>query len=187
MKKLDFKDFVAVDYAPGEDGQIKRNAKKRKQHIPTGNTGEAVEAKVAMCPDACCGKPVTECTCGPDCEHCDCNSINKANENVDEALNMQQRRKRARSMKKYQARLKIGRKKAKMKVANPAVLKRRANKAARNAMAKKMMKGQSRANMTPARKQEIEKRLDKMQPRIQRLSKKLLPKLRQAELGRKRT
>tara|TARA_R110000803_G_scaffold53350_3_gene109521 strand:+ start:1583 stop:2125 length:543 start_codon:yes stop_codon:yes gene_type:complete len=180
MKKIDFKDFMAVDYAPGEDGQIKRNAKERK------------EAKVSkVCKD--CGdtfdKPTTDCkhdSHDPKGSHW-VEATVEANEDVDEALNMQQRRQRSRSMKKFQARLKMGRKKAKMKVANPAVLKRRANKAARNAMAKKMMKGQSRANMTPARKQEIEKRLDKMQPRIQRLSKKLLPKLRQAELGRKRT
>ena len=38
--------------------------------------GEGVE----MCPDACCGKPVTECKCGPDCEHCDCHEQNKMRE-----------------------------------------------------------------------------------------------------------
>ena len=32
------------------------------------------EAKEEMCPEACCGKPVSECSCGPDCEHCDCYS-----------------------------------------------------------------------------------------------------------------
>jgi len=36
------------------------------------------EAKVEMCPEACCGKPVTECKCGPDCEHCDCHAKNAA-------------------------------------------------------------------------------------------------------------
>ena len=30
------------------------------------------EAKEEMCPEACCGKTVSECSCGPDCEHCDC-------------------------------------------------------------------------------------------------------------------
>lgn len=39
---------------------------------------EVTEAKVEMCPDACCGKPVTECSCGPDCKHCDCYAKNKA-------------------------------------------------------------------------------------------------------------
>ena len=39
-----------------------------------GQFAEGVE----MCPEACCGKPVTECSCGPDCPHCDCYSKNKA-------------------------------------------------------------------------------------------------------------
>jgi len=42
------------------------------------------EDKVEMCPEACCGKPITECKCGPDCEHCDCHSKNSAmNEGMD--------------------------------------------------------------------------------------------------------
>lgn len=36
------------------------------------------EEKVEMCPKACCGVPVTECTCGPDCKHCDCHAKKKA-------------------------------------------------------------------------------------------------------------
>ena len=40
------------------------------------------ESKIEMCPDACCGQPVTECTCGPDCKHCDCyEKNNKVNAN----------------------------------------------------------------------------------------------------------
>ena len=38
------------------------------------------EAKEEMCPEACCGKPVTECKCGPECEHCDCHAKNKLSE-----------------------------------------------------------------------------------------------------------
>jgi len=148
-KNLNFKDFMAVDYMPGEDDLIKHAAKKRKQYTPTGNNAEAVEPP-------------------------------------DEALTMTQRRAKARSMKKYQARLAVGRKKAAAKVANPKVLAKRSRKAARNAIAKKLTKGISKADLTPARKQEIEKRLDKMAPRITRLAKKMLPKIRQTELGRKR-
>ena len=40
---------------------------------PEDLVAEAVE----MCPKACCGQPVTECKCGPDCEHCDCYEKNK--------------------------------------------------------------------------------------------------------------
>jgi len=186
MAKLKFKDFIAVDHMPGEDDLIKYAAKKRKDYVPTGNTGEATEQKAS-------------CGCGPECDHCEgmhsmsevghkcdcCGNKIKA-ESVDEALTMQQRRAKARAMKKYQARLKVGRKKAAAKIANPKVLAKRARKAARNAIAKKLTKGITKADLTPARKAEIEKRLDKMQPRISRLAKKMLPKLRQAELARKR-
>jgi hypothetical protein len=35
------------------------------------------ESKEEMCPEACCGVPVSECKCPPDCPHCDCNAINE--------------------------------------------------------------------------------------------------------------
>lgn len=43
--------------------------------------------KVEMCPEACCGKPVTECSCGPDCKHCDCYEKNKAMKESKELCN----------------------------------------------------------------------------------------------------
>jgi hypothetical protein len=149
-----FKDFLNVDYTQTGDGQLAKNAKKRK-----GFTGGGTDAEYASTHEP---------------------------RKTDEALTMQQRRARARQMKKYQSRLKVGRKKAAAKIANQAVLKRRAQKAARAAIAKKITKGIPKAELTPARKQEIEKRLDKMQPRINRVAKKLLPQLRKAELARKR-
>ena len=42
---------------------------------------EDLEEAVEMCSEECCGLPVTECTCAPDCEHCDCNKINEAEKN----------------------------------------------------------------------------------------------------------
>jgi len=49
------------------------------------NKDESVsEAKVEMCPEKCCGKPVTECSCGPDCPHCDCYEKNKMREGLEE-------------------------------------------------------------------------------------------------------
>lgn len=45
---------------------------------------ELLEAKtwykdgVEMCSKECCGQPVTECSCGPSCKHCDCYAKNKA-------------------------------------------------------------------------------------------------------------
>ena len=40
MAKLGFKDFLAVDYAPGMPDLIKKNAKKRKQDTTGGNNAE---------------------------------------------------------------------------------------------------------------------------------------------------
>lgn len=42
-KPLNFKDFLAVDYTPGMDGQISKNAKRRKQDTATGNNGESTD------------------------------------------------------------------------------------------------------------------------------------------------
>ena len=61
-------------------------AKRKKQM----KIFEITEAKVEMCPEACCGKPVTECKCGPDCEHCDCHAKNKK---VDEGYKSKLRKK----------------------------------------------------------------------------------------------
>ena len=49
-----------------------------RAELEAGNAMESVQEGVEMCPEACCGKPVTECKCGPDCEHCDCYEKNKA-------------------------------------------------------------------------------------------------------------
>jgi len=32
---------------------------------------------VEMCSKDCCGQPVTECECGPECKHCDCYKLNE--------------------------------------------------------------------------------------------------------------
>jgi hypothetical protein len=62
---------------------------KHDSHDPKGShwvdannngIGDLDEAKEEMCPEACCGKPVTECSCGPDCKHCDCYEKNKVTE-----------------------------------------------------------------------------------------------------------
>tara|TARA_R110000764_G_scaffold37840_1_gene83953 strand:+ start:215 stop:1507 length:1293 start_codon:yes stop_codon:yes gene_type:complete len=44
---------------------------------------EDLEEAVEMCSEECCGLPVTECTCAPDCEHCDCNKINEESDQTD--------------------------------------------------------------------------------------------------------
>ena len=42
-----------------------------------------------VCPEKCCGMPVMECSCGPDCAHCNCHEIqrlSKKNESHDSGI-----------------------------------------------------------------------------------------------------
>lgn len=151
VKKLSFKDYLAVDYAPGMPELIKYNYKKRKYDYASTNPP-------------------------------------RSDDDVDEALTMQQRRARARLLKRYKSRIKMGRERAKRRFASPEKLKSRARKAARMLVFKKISKDIPKGDLTFARRQEIEKRLEKpaMKKKIDRLAKKLLPKTRKAEMEKKR-
>ena len=105
-------------------------------------------------------------------------SVNE--EDVDEALTLQQRQKKARLIKRLKSRIKLGRVRAKKRMANVKVLKRRTNKKARDLVVRKLTKDIPKKDLSFARRQEIEKRLERpaMKQRIQRLAKRLLPKIR---------
>jgi len=44
------------------------------------------DATEEMCADACCGKPVSQCHCGPECEYCDCHAKNNPESELDEGI-----------------------------------------------------------------------------------------------------
>jgi hypothetical protein len=106
-------------------------------------------------------------------------------EDVEEALDFSQRRARARTMKKHKARIAIGRKKAMKRAPDMKRLQKRADKAARMTIFKKLAKGADKAEMPAQRKAGIEKRLDKMKPKISKLARRLLPKMRQKDKERR--
>jgi len=111
------------------------------------------------------------------------------NEQVEtEALDVTQRRKRAQIMKRNKAKIAIGRRRAERKIANMEKLKKRARKHARNEILKRLTKDIPKAELSVARKKELEKRLEKpvVQKRIARSAKKMLPSIRKAEMERKR-
>jgi len=107
---------------------------------------------------------------------------------VDEALTLQQRMKRGRLMKRLKARIKIGRDRARRKMANKKTLEKRSMRQARNQLAKKLTRGIPKRELTFARKQEIEKRLDKpaLKARIQRIAKRIFKDVRKKEVQRKK-
>jgi hypothetical protein len=106
--------------------------------------------------------------------------------NPKEALNVQQRMKLSRSLKKNKAKIAMGRKRAARKVANIDTLKKRAQKQARNQFLNKITKDVPKDELSLSRRQGIEKRLDKMKPKIDKLARKLLPQVRKGELEKKR-
>ena len=109
-------------------------------------------------------------------------------EEPNEALNIQQRMARGRLMKRLKSKIKVGRDRAKRKMADKSKLERRAQKAARKLIFLKITKGVPKEKLPYARRQEIEKRLDKPQvkKRIQMLAKRMFKDIRKKEVDRKK-
>jgi len=116
--------------------------------------------------------------------------MNEEFEQLDEApLTMMQRRKRGMIFKRYKSRIKRGREIAKRKMADQKKLAKRARKAAIGAVRKRYAgeKGASYATLSPSEKIQVDKRIEGKGKLIDRLAKKLLPKVRKAELVRLQT
>ena len=101
---------------------------------------------------------------------------------------MGQRRAAARRFARNKTKIKIGKERAARRIADPARLKKRARKQARNTILKKLLKDHPKSDLSFARRAEIEKRLEKpaMKSKIDRLTVKMLPKVRKAEMSKKR-
>lgn len=50
--------------------------------------GTWIKDGTLMCSKECCGAPVSECSCGPDCKHCECYKLKE--NNVSERYGMRQ-------------------------------------------------------------------------------------------------
>ena len=110
-------------------------------------------------------------------------------EELDEAvMTFQQRVKRARTMKRLAPRMKNLRRIKKFRMADKAVLMKRARKQAINLFRKKVAgdKGKQYASLSPAAKITIDKLVQKKLPAIGKLAQRLLPKVRKAEVERLR-
>ena len=102
-------------------------------------------------------------------------------------LDRQQRRKLGLRMKKNRHKMKIGRDRAKRRMANLETLKKRAKKAARKMLKDKFAKNRRYAELGDGEKMQIDKRIEKVSKnRLASLERKLLPKIKKAERDRKR-
>ena len=156
---IGFKDYITVDHRPGEDDLTKYRAHKRRRGQGAGNDAEYASKNPP-----------------------------RVDEEPDEALDMGQRRAAARRFARNKTKIKIGRDRAARRIADPERLKKRARKQARNQVLKKLMKDIPKNDLSYAQRGELEKRLEKpvMKTKIDRLAKKMLPKVRRAELDKKR-
>ena len=113
-------------------------------------------------------------------------TFDKFYKEIDEVMSMAARRQRANMMRRMSTRLAIARKRAMKKQASPDILKKRAIKQAKNIFIKKMTKGMDKSSMSMSKRAQIEKKLKAMSKRIQNVAMKMIPKLRQKEIARKK-
>ena len=107
---------------------------------------------------------------------------------VDEALSVATRLKKARDIRRNKAKITRGRARAARRFASMDVLERRARKAAYKLFYNRITKNVPKDELSPQRKAEIEKRLETpaFQNRIGRLARKMLKDVRKKEMERKR-
>jgi len=108
-------------------------------------------------------------------------SFKEFTEEWQEAFTMQQRIKAKATFKKNKSKIELGRKKAAKKLASPEKLKARAEKQARNMIAKKILKDKDKEDLGFAGRQGLEKQLDKKKGAIHKLATKLLPSIKVAD------
>ena len=102
-------------------------------------------------------------------------------EALEEVLTIQQRMKRKQVMRRNKAKIAIGRKRAARKMASAEVLKGRAQKQARNMIVKKILKTRNKADLSYGSRAALEKMVAKRKGAIDRIARKLLPKVRQKD------
>ena len=182
-KLLRFKDLYTVEYRPGEDELTNYRAYKRKRHM--------YEAIKMICKD--CGCEQNNATPGCDCPNDNSGGPHFAPQNDDgkstvEALTLQQRMAKARQLKRMKAKIKIGRERAKRKMADKKKLEGRARKQARTFILKKLTKGKNKSELSFARRAELEKRMSApaVKKRINMLAKRMFKDVRKKEVERKK-
>ena len=106
-------------------------------------------------------------------------------EQLDEVMSTSQRIKASQRMKKMSRRIQVAKKRAMKRAPSADVLKKRARKQAKDQLVKKWTRGQSKGELSLARRAEIEKKLKKAGPRLDRMSKRLVPQVRKQDRERR--
>ena len=103
---------------------------------------------------------------------------------LDEVMSKSARMKKSRAMKQKSKQIARKRKISMKRKADPAKLKLRAIKKAREIITKKILKDRSKSDLSIAGKETLEKKLAKKKAVIAKIAKKILPKVKKAETER---
>ena len=100
---------------------------------------------------------------------------------LDELMSKAARMKKSRAMKQKSKQIAKKRAISMKRKADPAKLKSRAMKKARDILTKKILKNKDKSDLSIAGKETLEKKLAKKKAVIAKIAKKILPKIRSAE------
>ena len=109
----------------------------------------------------------------------------ESEEELDEVLSRQARLKMSQRMKRMSKRIAMARKRALKRAPSMDVLKKRAEKQAKNQLVQKWTRGAKKSELSIGRRAEIEKRLKKSSAKWQRNAKKMIPDLRKKDRERR--
>ena len=109
----------------------------------------------------------------------------ESEEELDEVLSRQARLKMSQRMKRMSKRIAMARKRALRRAPSMDILKKRAEKQAKNQLVQKWTRGAKKSDLSIGRRGEIEKRLKKAKSKWQRNAKKMIPDLRKKDRERR--
>jgi hypothetical protein len=107
------------------------------------------------------------------------------NEEMDEALSLQGRRKRAMQIRRLRTKLLRARERSMHRFASQPTLTKRARRQAVTFLKRRIGGGQAYVNLSPSQKISIDKKIDKMKSVVGKIGSRLLPQVRRMEVQRK--
>ena len=112
-----------------------------------------------------------------------------AEELEENVLSLAQRRKRARTMKRYRAKIARGRRRAMKRPATKKRLQTRSRRDAIKVIRKRVARksGVNYANLSPAQKMIVDKKVARRKKHVAKIAKRLMPQVRKRDLERRRT
>jgi hypothetical protein len=172
-----FKDFVAVNYKPGQPDIIGYQAVKRKKELAGSDVAETEDPEKS--PDLKDKEVVVDAPVAANAEvnAPEGDDPKKAGE-LEEVLSPAQRMKARARLRRSKARIRLGAKRQSKRIATPARLKRRAQRQARNLAMKKILRGKSKRKLSFAARASIERMVNRRKPMIAQMARRLLPKVR---------